>query len=364
MENENDIVDAEDLNKSFRDLRPQYEAFTESLERLIKTLISNQEIDFFQIEKRTKTEESFSEKIQREEKQNKYSSLSDLTDLSGIRIITYLQEDCDTISEIIRGSFAIDIKNSVAKIDQLDPDKFGYLSTHFVVSLPENRLDLPEFSAFRNMKAEIQIRTLLQHTWAAIDWKFRYKGQNEAPKQLRRRLFRISALLEAADIEFSSVKKAIEDLREGYSKSINNKDLEIEINIESLKSYSEESDAWKNAISIAKASGLKCLKIKDNLGGIEKLSRSLNIVGIKTLESFDEELRRIEPELNKFFSYMVSERKMRFPNKTPQLLDPAAIRYAILAFSSDVKRNRAVRDAPLAVGYSSIISSFAKKSNS
>jgi ppGpp synthetase/RelA/SpoT-type nucleotidyltranferase len=51
-------------------------------------------IEFSSIEKRTKSIESLSGKIERGGKAGKYNSLQEITDLSGIRIVAYLKEDC------------------------------------------------------------------------------------------------------------------------------------------------------------------------------------------------------------------------------------------------------------------------------
>ena len=163
------------LSRAFRNKRETYDAFTPSVESLLRNLISTLNVEPFAFEARTKTMSSFDEKIQREDKSGKYSSFDDVTDLSGVRIICYLQEDCDQICHLIEDEFDIDKENSSSKQDELDPDKFGYLSTHYVVSLNAKRIQLKEFKAFADLKAEIQVRTLLQHTWAAIDWKFSIK---------------------------------------------------------------------------------------------------------------------------------------------------------------------------------------------
>ena len=48
----------------------------------------------------------------------------------------------------------------------------------------------------------------MQHAWAAISHALQYKNEYDAPKQLRRRLFRLSGLLELADEEFMTLRDA------------------------------------------------------------------------------------------------------------------------------------------------------------
>jgi putative GTP pyrophosphokinase len=298
-----------DLTGEYSSMWPLHDAFTNTCKGLLEALLDDGAVAPFAVEGRTKTMESFAGKINREGKAGKYKSLSDITDLSGIRIIAYLQEDCDKIGDIIQRDFTIDATNSVRKEDELDPDKFGYLSTHFVVSLPESRIALREFARFADLKAEIQVRTLLQHTWAAIDWKFRYKEEREAPKELRRRLFRISALLEAADNEFSSVKVAIDAIAKQHETSISNNDLDILVDTESLRSYLKSSDAVNGIVSAARGAGL----IVPSPGGnllIARLSRTAHLLGLKTVKQFDDSLRVAEPRASEFFRYIVENREI------------------------------------------------------
>jgi putative GTP pyrophosphokinase len=67
-----------------------------------------------------------------------------MTDLIGLRIITYYREDVTRIGEVLKGEFLIDEKNSVDKMAALDPDRFGYLSMHYIASLSPTRRKLAE----------------------------------------------------------------------------------------------------------------------------------------------------------------------------------------------------------------------------
>jgi len=221
--------------------RPNYEIFRLKLAELLTALIEDAGIDIVSIESRTKTIQSFKEKIQRPEK-NYSNPLDQITDLCGIRIITYYTEDIYKIADIIESEFAIDEDNSVDKTKITSPDKFGYLSLHYVLKLNKKRNYLIEWKNFKNLKAEIQIRSILQHSWAAIDHKLRYKIKKEIPSSLQRKIFRLSALLELADEEFLSIKKQTEELSTEIELSIAKGNLDIEFNSISLKSYLHDNN--------------------------------------------------------------------------------------------------------------------------
>lgn len=83
-----------------------------------------------------------------------------------MRIIIYFLSDIDKVAKLIEDEFHIDEANNVDKRKQVEADQFGYMSLHYIVSLLEERLKLGENKKFAGLKAEIQIRTILQHTWA------------------------------------------------------------------------------------------------------------------------------------------------------------------------------------------------------
>lgn len=351
------VAETPSLVENFESLRPQYEAYTARLEVLIRSLLETESIEFFAIEPRTKTKTSFAEKLQREDKFGKYKAVEDVTDLSGIRIIAYLQQEADTICDLIEKNFELDEVNSVRKQDELDPDKFGYLSTHYVVSLTSNRAELPEFTRFGGLKAEIQVRTLLQHTWAAIDWKFRYKEEREAPKQLRRRLFRISALLEAADNEFSGVRSEIDALRKRYSEEIERGDLDISVNTESVRSYASESATWKGIIRTAIDNGVQ-LAEGDDGPALNRLIFTTSELGLTTLADLDRQLNELSPQSATFFKTVVPIIETAQESKFPLLFPPAVIRYLLLSSAPAAKRRTLAAAFPWAKGYMSALDTY------
>jgi len=79
---------------------------------------------------RVKSGESLKRKL---EAKPKYRSLQDLTDIVGVRIITYYLDDAERAAKVIRGNgqmFSIDWANSENKSDRLRTEQFGYRSDH------------------------------------------------------------------------------------------------------------------------------------------------------------------------------------------------------------------------------------------
>jgi putative GTP pyrophosphokinase len=156
------------------------------------------------------------EKIER----GSYSQLDEIHDLVGVRVITFFPDEVIQIGDLIHREFEVDLENSVDKAAELDPDRFGYLSLHFVVCLSPERAGLTENRNFVGQKCEIQVRSILQHAWAEIEHDLGYKTQQAIPRPIRRRFSRLAGLLEIADAEFQAIRDDIERYRDSLAESI------------------------------------------------------------------------------------------------------------------------------------------------
>jgi len=217
----------------------QFNNFSEKMHILLKELLDQNKITYHSIAKRVKDKESLIKKIRNKKK---YQNLDEITDIVGCRIITYFEDDVEKIVKIIGNAFKIDEQNSTDKKKILDPEKFGYLSYHIVCSINSDRAELVEYKKYKNIKFEIQIRTILQHAWAEIEHDIGYKSNIEVPRDFRRKFSRIAGMLEIADDEFSRLKNDIN----AYVKEIEEKGIEdTDINAESLRIFMEKSDVLK-----------------------------------------------------------------------------------------------------------------------
>jgi ppGpp synthetase/RelA/SpoT-type nucleotidyltranferase len=222
-------------------MRGQYLDCTDAFERLLRQLLDAEGIEVAQLEARTKTVPSFSEKIER--KKDKYADpLTEITDLTGLRVILYFQDDVEAVGRLIEREFVVDAGNSPQQGSDLPVDRFGYRSDHYVVSLSAARLGLPEYERFDGRRAEVQVRTVMEHAWSAVDHKIRYKGA-DLPVDLQRRLFRLKALLEVGDDQFAALRDASKSFVESYERSVTRGELDVELDALSLQAYLDETGA-------------------------------------------------------------------------------------------------------------------------
>jgi putative GTP pyrophosphokinase len=290
------------IDDDFGKARNQYERLGAAIQPLLEQLAQQSGVSLVRIESRIKSEESLREKLNRPKKKAKYSNLEDVTDLCGLRIIVHSITDCEKIIREIREHFVIDEMNSLDKGALQDPDRFGYLSTHLIVSISDERSNLFEYAGLGGLKAEIQVRTALQHAWALLDWEMKYKSKVEVPRELQRKLFRISALLETADDAFSELKKAAEELRAGYDNDVRSGKLGIPINRDSLSAFIRNSKIVEDVFERCRAAGIPITQnIAERLDATNNkpwtyLINSLIACNISTLEDFEGELLQVREE--------------------------------------------------------------------
>jgi len=223
-----------DFIEQFIQIRPLYKKLATKVALILEELLELNNINFHVVNFRAKTVESFSAKI----KNPKYlDPLNNLTDLAGIRIIGYVEDDVKQITRIVENIFDIDPKNSLDKSIELGVDKVGYKSVHYVCTLPESRTCLPEFERFKGLKFEIQIRTILQHSWAEIEHDKNYKFSGELPPEIQRRFKLVAGNLELADREFNQLSKDIDSYSKSIKESTEMGNLDISLNSTALKQF-------------------------------------------------------------------------------------------------------------------------------
>ncbi|SEW00533.1 ppGpp synthetase catalytic domain-containing protein (RelA/SpoT-type nucleotidyltranferase) [Chitinophaga sp. YR573] len=208
------MIDSEELKSSYPEKYKQYDELGKLLVQAISKILQDENIKVHAIYHRAKDLDSLIGKIA--SKDNKYSTLEEITDLSGLRVITYLESDVEKVEKILRTHLIIDESNSVDK-RRKEANEFGYKSLHLVSTLQENWLSNPIYKSCRGLKSEIQIRSILQHAWAEIEHDLGYKSTEPVPYDLKRGFNRLAAGLESADIEFDRLVK----LKEEYKKKIN-----------------------------------------------------------------------------------------------------------------------------------------------
>lgn len=219
----------------------KYLDFGKNLELSLAASLRKHGIKYHAIQMRIKKWKSLSDKIS----SKMYEDENEVEDICGLRIICFYLEDIKRISDIIEREFTV--VNSIDKETELDSTSFGYRSKHYVVTIKDDWMKTPNYQDCGGLKAEIQIRTILMHSWAEIEHNLSYKSKNNPPQRIARQFSRLSALIELADEQFEQIKELkqryIEEITPQEGRKFN---LKQELNVDSLQAFLDTYLAGKN----------------------------------------------------------------------------------------------------------------------
>ena len=227
---------SQELLEQYRSLLPVYSKMAELISEKLKGFFDEAGLIVAAVEHRVKTEESLAGKLQL--KGNKYSSIYDITDIIGLRVITFYIDDVDKVASALERMFEIDWENSVDKRKAHETDSFGYLSLHYICRIPEKSYTDPEHPELNKIRFEVQMRTVLQHAWANMNHDTGYKSGVEIPKVYLRNLSRLAGMLELVDDEFSRIRRELADYRRKVQQLVASGNLsEVALDGDSFRSY-------------------------------------------------------------------------------------------------------------------------------
>ena len=146
---------AQAILREYREQHPVFEKMQETIPARVRALLDEAGIVVASIESRIKEEDSLAGKL--ELKGGKYASLADITDIFGMRIITFYTDDVDKVASAVDRLFEVDWENSVDKRKLLEVDSFGYLSLHYTCRDPDSPLN-------NSFRSEISCRRSVRHT--------------------------------------------------------------------------------------------------------------------------------------------------------------------------------------------------------
>ena len=132
--------------EGYRKIRPLCEEYAVVIRKILTEAFASMAIKIHSIEARAKDIDSFGEKAitpAPDDPNKPYypNPLSDIADLSGIRVIVFFPRTLDLVDRIIDAEFDV-FERSDKTQSLIKEDKFGYGSIHYLVRLRDNRTRL------------------------------------------------------------------------------------------------------------------------------------------------------------------------------------------------------------------------------
>lgn len=243
--------------KNYEKLHEIYQDYAQTLEDFFKNACQ-EAVPQAIIQTRAKSLSSFAEKAIRKAKEYP-DPINQFGDLCGARIIVHTSEQVKWVNEFIESNFDVIEKEDVQK--RLGENQFGYLSIHYIVKLlPEHNYVIP-MKTHRELlgkKAEVQVKTILQHAWSDILHDRTYKRNIKLPEDIKRNSAILAALLEESDDKFGQVVERTDNYFLNYSAYMTREEIikEIKTLKEILQLEPKEENKPSTALKLARLTSL------------------------------------------------------------------------------------------------------------
>lgn len=157
---------------------------------------------------RLKTPESIFSKLVRRGLPLTVASIEEnLADVAGVRVICSFIEDVYDLSEVLLSQNDVELAERKDYIQNPKPN--GYRSLHLIVKTP-----IFLSAGKRDMRVEIQLRTIAMDFWASLEHDLNYKKGFELPGEVSQELLACAEASAALDARMNALKCKVLDDRE------------------------------------------------------------------------------------------------------------------------------------------------------
>lgn len=158
------------------------------------------------IKTRLKSPQGIAKKLKKKNLEFSVDSIQEnIRDVAGIRVICSFPEDIYMLADCLLSQDDVTL---IEKKDYIkEPKKSGYRSLHLIIEVPIFLQDEK-----KNMKVEVQLRTIAMDFWASLEHKLRYKKNidKDEVEFLERELIECAEISAALDKRMEEVRNRIE----------------------------------------------------------------------------------------------------------------------------------------------------------
>ena len=203
------IGEAREKSKDFLKLMSYYKCAMMEIETKLNVLkeefsLSYDRSPINSISSRLKAPQAIFEKLKRYgQPQNLVAAETYVNDIAGVRVTCLFEQDVYMLADSILSQDDIIL---IKKKDYIaNPKENGYRSLHLIISVP-----IFLSNEKRNVKVEIQFRTIAMDFWASVEHQLRYKKDNEFTAQMAEELLACAQISADLDSRMGQLKKMIE----------------------------------------------------------------------------------------------------------------------------------------------------------
>lgn len=160
---------------------------------------------FESIKSRVKSPVSIVEKMNRKGYELTVENIEEkLNDVAGIRVICSFVEDIYYLADMLAGQD--DLKVLQVKDYIKHPKENGYRSLHLIIQIP-----IFLSNQKKNMRVEVQFRTIAMDFWASLDHKLKYKKDVKNPELIAEELRKCADVISSVDMRMQEIRNMMEE---------------------------------------------------------------------------------------------------------------------------------------------------------
>jgi len=228
--------------EAYRKVRQDYVIYADVLRHVLENACKTAFPDAM-IQARAKSLSSFAEKVARAF--SKYpDAVNQMTDLCGARVTVQTLAQVRAVRQFIEANFKIIEKDDKALL--LHEDRFGYRDMHYVVQIKPDRdlgITATERASIGDRRAEIQVRTWVQHAWADTLHDRTYKPKLRLSPETKRMANLLAAIMEDGDRTFDQLAGEVDTMVANYTSYARREDVDKEVEVISAVLDNLPSDA-------------------------------------------------------------------------------------------------------------------------
>ena len=214
FKNEEELLEIQNAIEHFQTLMAYYRCAIMEIETKFNVLneqfsLQHDRTPINGIKSRLKSPDSMMRKLKTKDLPITFSSIEEnLNDIAGVRVICSFTDDVYSLANALLSQDDITLINIKDYIK--NPKENGYRSLHLVVSVP-----IFLMHEKREMKIEIQLRTIAMDSWASLEHQLKYKKDTPFTENMAHELYLCSKLSAELDMRMDALrKKSLEKQKE------------------------------------------------------------------------------------------------------------------------------------------------------
>ncbi len=217
FKNEEKLLELQNAIEHFQTLMAYYRCAIMEIETKFNVLgeqfsLQHDRTPISGIKSRLKSPDSMLRKLKTKDLPITFSSIEEnLNDIAGVRVICSFTDDVYSLANALLSQDDITLITTKDYIK--NPKENGYRSLHLIVSVP-----IFLMHEKREMKIEIQLRTIAMDSWASLEHQLKYKKDIPFTENMAHELYLCSKLSAELDMRMDALrKKSLEKQKEPVS---------------------------------------------------------------------------------------------------------------------------------------------------